>query len=277
MSLRAIITDIILCTEDVEGSADEGMLTSLWREESGDHRGRRYSTLAEAKKNDPFHQIRLRGANPGTVGRSLFAFPGYIRDMARSGLTNLWVLDIVNCHLSVMHRRHPSLEHLAHYVERREEVLSSLPCHRAAAKLLFIRLLYGGTVAGWCAENGLEPARLPEFVSLFEADLRQAQKLDLASDMPQSKGSTQHLLNTGAERKAIDAIGAHAAATRSHPACLRARRLVLLPRRRLARARASLLFGLRVPSDYRAGQVLRDLPGSGEGEVWHRGLVPRGR
>ena len=110
------------------------MLTSLWREESGGHRGRRYSSLAEVKKNNPYHQIRLRGTSAGSVGRSLFAFPGYIRDLARSGLKKLWVLDIVNCHLCVMHRRRPSLEHLAHYVERRQEVLSSLPCHRAAAK-----------------------------------------------------------------------------------------------------------------------------------------------
>jgi hypothetical protein len=29
VSLRTIITDIILCTEDVEDSTDEGMLTSL--------------------------------------------------------------------------------------------------------------------------------------------------------------------------------------------------------------------------------------------------------
>jgi hypothetical protein len=41
VSLRTIITDIDLCTEDMEDSVDEGMLTTLWREESGDHRGRR--------------------------------------------------------------------------------------------------------------------------------------------------------------------------------------------------------------------------------------------
>jgi hypothetical protein len=183
--------DIILC-------CDDGQLQSRWEEEEDGAKRRRYSKPSE-KRNDPFAHIRRRGANPGFIGRSLFAPPGYIRDMARSDLRGMWILDLVNAHPCIMHRRHPSLQHLARYVEHREEILAAIPCTRAAAKELFIRLLYGGCVDTWCREFGVDRRSLPPFVDDFEADMRKIIELD-------GRGKDPYKINTEAERGAIDTI-----------------------------------------------------------------------
>ena len=199
-SLRTILADILLCT-------DAGKLHSTWHEEAVGHLGRRYSSPVEVGKNDPlfqhFKRVRQRGANPNTIGRSLFAFPSYIRNLARCGLKNLWVLDLVNCHMVIMRRRHPTLRHLAYYVEHREEVLASIPCDRQYAKKLFIRMLCGGGTKLWREEYGTV-APLPDFVCHFEADMREAERIDTAGRP--DPGKIQYLLNTAEERRVIDAI-----------------------------------------------------------------------
>jgi hypothetical protein len=199
-SLRTILADILLCT-------DAGKLYSTWHEEAVGHLGRRYSSPVEVGKNDPlfqhFKRVRQRGANPNTIGRSLFAFPSYIRNLARCGLKNLWVLDLVNCHMVIMRRRHPTLRHLAYYVEHREEVLASIPCDRQYAKELFIRMLYGGGTKLWREEHGIT-APLPDFVRDFEADMREAERIDTAGRP--DPGKIQYLLNTAEERRVMDAI-----------------------------------------------------------------------
>jgi hypothetical protein len=190
VSLRTVIMDILLC-------CDDGHLQSRWEEEEEGAKRRRYSKLGD-KRNDLAH-IRRRGANPGFIGRSLFTLPGYIRNLARSGLRDMWVLDLVNAHPCIMNRRHPSLQHLARYVEHREEVLATIPAPRAAAKELFIRLLYGGCVSTWCREFGVGRHSLPPFVDGFEADMRRVVELD-------GRGKDPYRLNTEVERRAIDAI-----------------------------------------------------------------------
>ena len=206
VSLRTILADIILCAED-------GKLVSLWAEEAPNYAGRRYSGPQEMRKGEPllphFKQLQAKGVNPSTMGRSLFGFPGYIRRLARSGLQDLFVLDLVNCHMVVLHRRHPSLQHLAHYVENRDQVLASIPASRAQAKELLIRLLYGGSVTAWCQEHSVDPAALPEIVWHFRADMVEGRRLDLQSKHlfgPESAGKLQYLLNTVTERQAIDAV-----------------------------------------------------------------------
>ena len=70
VSLRTIINDILLCTEE---NGCEGKLLSLWREEGVDYRGRRYSGSHELNKAEAppeLKRARQRGANPGSVGRS---------------------------------------------------------------------------------------------------------------------------------------------------------------------------------------------------------------
>ena len=150
VSLRTILADIILC-------AEEGKLVSLWTEEAPNYAGRRYSGPQEMRKGEPllphFNRLKAKEVNPGTLGRSLFGYPSYIRNLARSGLPDLYVLDLVNCHLVILHRRHPTLKHSGHYVENREAVLASIPASRQKAKELFVcstadrQLLGVGTTA----------------------------------------------------------------------------------------------------------------------------------
>ena len=115
------------------------------------------------------------------------------------------MLDIVNCHVQILHRRQPGLQHLAQYAGQREEVLASMPAPRAHAKLLFLRLLYGGTVDSWRREHDQLPAILPDIVSNFERDVREATRLDVGASR-RDAGRLQYLMNTAAERKAIDAV-----------------------------------------------------------------------
>ena len=88
----------------------------------------------------------------------------------------------------IMRRRHPTLRHLAYYVEHREEVLASIPCDRQYAKELFIRMLYGGGTKLWREEYGIT-APLPDFVRHFEADMREAERIDTAG-RPEGRYST---------------------------------------------------------------------------------------
>ena len=61
VSLRTILTDIILCAED-------GKLVSLWAEEAPNYAGRRYSGPQEMRKGEPllphFKSLRAKGVNP---------------------------------------------------------------------------------------------------------------------------------------------------------------------------------------------------------------------
>jgi hypothetical protein len=179
VSLRTIITDILLCT-------NEGKLVSTWKEEGAGYLGRRYSGLPDIRKGDPlyshFKRLQAKGVNPGTLGRSLFDYPSYIRNLARSGLPDLYVLDLVNCHLVILHRRHPTLKHLGQYVENRESVLARIPASRQKAKELFIRMLYGGSPAAWCRDHSVNVEALPEVVWHFHNDMKEASRLDLASE-----------------------------------------------------------------------------------------------
>ena len=59
---------------------------------------------------------------------------------------NCYVLDMVNAQPNIQHRRHPRLAALREYVHNREAVLKKIPASRGAAKLLFIRLVYGGAL-----------------------------------------------------------------------------------------------------------------------------------
>ena len=74
-----------------------------------------------------------------------------------------------------------SLQHLAQYAGQREEVLASIPAPRALAKLLFIRLLYGGTVDSWRREHDQLPAILPDIVSNFDGRVRKAAHLHMGA------------------------------------------------------------------------------------------------
>jgi hypothetical protein len=200
VSLRTILHDLLSCVDD------DGVLLSAWHEERPDHVGRRYSgcPAIPAKATGElarFKRLLAEGVNPSTVGKSLFAFPGYVRNLSRAGLADLYILDLANCHPCVTLRRHPTMAGIAAYVKEREKTLASVPTPRAAAKELFIRMLYGGKALTWCQEHGVDPASLPPIVRAFERDVAKVRAADGGDP-----GVVQYLRNTEAERKAIDSI-----------------------------------------------------------------------
>ena len=217
-TLRKIISDFLQ-------QVREGSLTTVFREE--EHmvalglRGRRYSGYKRTTDADPevasFENLITSGVNPGSVARSFFGLPNWLRDIARVGLPNCYVLDMVNAHPNIQHRRHPQLTALREYVENREEVLSSVPAVREKAKELFIRLVYGGHWRTWCKDNGVDPRALPDIVEQFRLAQQQMSILDAeenpeilqrlgAEDPGRATELLQYALNTAEERRAMDNI-----------------------------------------------------------------------
>jgi hypothetical protein len=64
-----------------------------------------------------------QGITPCVVGASLFAFPVYLRDLARAGIPNIWVTDMVNAYPTIVSRRRPTLNAVKQYVDNRDEKL----------------------------------------------------------------------------------------------------------------------------------------------------------
>jgi hypothetical protein len=87
--------------------------------------GRRYSGR-KAAQGDHFQRLLDHGVTPCVVGASPFAFPALIRDLARAGLPNLLIVDLVNAYPTIIHRRHPSLRAVAQYVSNRHEALEAV-------------------------------------------------------------------------------------------------------------------------------------------------------
>ena len=141
-------------------------------------RGRRYSGYKTDFALEPFDRHIAEGVNPGSVGRSLFGLPGWLRDIARSGLANCYVLDMANAHPAIQNRRYCHLRVLGEYVQDRERVLASVPTDRDSAKLLFIRMIYGGHWEAWCLEHGVSPRELPPIVEAFRIEQEEVRRLD---------------------------------------------------------------------------------------------------
>ena len=172
--LRTILYDIRRCTED-------GCLLSIWREEREHFKGRRYSGVGEHAVRDLPPRLRHLiecGVNHSTIGMSLFALPGYLRDLLRCRVPNLYILDLVIAHPTFTSQRNPTLSHLRDYCVRRDEwvaaVMKACRVDRKVPKLVFIRVMYGGSVAGWCSEYQVDYSTVPEFVHAYSEDMKQA-------------------------------------------------------------------------------------------------------
>ena len=145
--LRRIASDFL-------AQVREGELTTVrWEEDRMTrlgYKGRRYSGYRSTSGAEivRFENLLASGVNAGSVGRSLFGLPGWLRDIARSGLQNCYVLDMVNAHPNIQHRRYPDFPALREYVNNREDVLKRIPASRDDAKDLFIRLVYDNLVRG---------------------------------------------------------------------------------------------------------------------------------
>ena len=114
----------------------------------------------------------------GLQGLSAFAFPRVIRRIIRHEL-DLVDIDAVNCHYHLMAMRHdlgiyPALRH---YLDQRGDVLGECCSHfrvkKEAAKELFIRLGYGGSVRQWLLDNASvnRPGPFESYLKAFHMEL----------------------------------------------------------------------------------------------------------
>ena len=140
--------------------------------------GRRYCGYKRESEIANFENLVSIGVSPGAVGMSLFRLPGWLRDLGRSGLECCFVLDMVNAHVQILHRRHPDFRVLREYVESREEVLARIPAPRKRAKLLYISLVYDGHWRSWCEKHGVAPETLPGCVESFRLEMQEVRELD---------------------------------------------------------------------------------------------------
>ena len=132
-TLRKIIADML-------AQVSEGYLTTIWREEDRMQKlglgGRRYSGYVDHAGDDipSFEHFVSRGVNKSSVGRSTFGLPGWLRDIARCGLRDCFIIDMANAHPSIQNRRHPHLKGIDEYVKNRNQIIDSIAAPRDAAK-----------------------------------------------------------------------------------------------------------------------------------------------
>ena len=121
-------------------------------------KGRRRTGGADG---DQVKALRL-GVASGRMAASTFMLPRWLRDVARAGLRNHYTFDLENCHPTLIAARHDSA-FLKNFVAERNAVLAKTHPDRTAAKKLYLRLLYGGSVENWVtvSDDGLR-ARVSE-------------------------------------------------------------------------------------------------------------------
>ena len=134
-SFRTILSDIIACCSG-------GCLKSAWVEEdlatSHGVLGRRYSGKRGAQ-GEYFQRLLDQGITPCVVGASFFAFPVYLRDLARAGIPNVWVVDMVNAYPTIDSKRRPTVKAVEQYVDRRDEKLELVQHYGHLARVEMLR------------------------------------------------------------------------------------------------------------------------------------------
>ena len=85
---------------------ESGMLATAFYEEERMTRlvyaGRRYSGYKRDSDDERFEGLIACGVNAGTVGMSLFRFPGWLRELGRSNLERCFVLNMVSAHVQIL-------------------------------------------------------------------------------------------------------------------------------------------------------------------------------
>lgn len=220
VTLRTIIYEVLQCVV----ALPEPHLRVTWREDenaqSYGYKARRFSGFGpfDGSKSAFLRQLQAisrKGAANGMVGRSLFALPKIIRYAGRCDLEGKAIdIDQVNSHFYQQLKRHPDAKCLHAYVTDRDRYLEELSANRDGAKVLFLRLGYGGSLEKWKREQGFE-GEMPKFVVEFceeqkrlravdcerHPDLHAAVKL---SGHPRPDVYVQSLLNMAGERQTLD-------------------------------------------------------------------------
>jgi hypothetical protein len=190
------------------GRVEDGFLPVTWHEGGAEDFG--------------FATRRYSGEGRGVAGRSLFCLPRALRACGRHGLWNAMDIDQDSAHFHAQLSRHPARPALLRYIRERD-CIRAMVCEatgvpKADAKQLFLQLAYGGGVASWCGDRGIEQTSLPSFVLDFAAEQREMQAED-AGKYPELLGkirakggdqrpevTLQSYLNMQREREVLDAM-----------------------------------------------------------------------
>ena len=100
--------------------------------------GRRYSGIGEApafrQLLPKFKRLIDMGVNHSTVGASLFGLPGCIRDLCRSDLKDMYIVDLVNAHPAFTAQRNPDLVAISDYCAHRDAKISEIVAQRDVSR-----------------------------------------------------------------------------------------------------------------------------------------------
>ena len=119
---------------------EESLMVALKKKGGGAREGRTGILKALRLKNP--------GVASGHMAASTFMLPRWLRDVARAGLRNHYTFDLENCHPTLIAARHDSA-FLKNFVAERNAILAKTHPDRTAAKELYLRLLYGGSIENW--------------------------------------------------------------------------------------------------------------------------------
>ena len=177
-------------------------------------KGRRRTGGADG---DQLKAIRLKnpGVASGHMAASTFMLPRMLRDVARAGLRNHYTFDLENCHPTLIAARHDSA-FLKNFVAERNAILAKTHPDRTAAKELYLRLLYGGSIENWVKAHEMTTFPMMDYALEFQRTVRALVAEDcsknrdvlkrLRDETARPRELLCYVLNTAQERELIDRV-----------------------------------------------------------------------
>ena len=177
-------------------------------------KGRRRTGGADG---DQLKAIRLKnpGVASGHMAASTFMLPRWLRDVARAGLRNHYTFDLENCHPTLIAARHDSA-FLKNFVAERNAILAKTHPDRTAAKELYLRLLYGGSIENWVKAHEMTTFPMMDYALEFQRTVRALVAEDcsknrdvlkrLRDETARPRELLCYVLNTAQERELIDRV-----------------------------------------------------------------------
>ena len=177
-------------------------------------KGRRHTGGADG---DQLKAIRLKnpGVASGHMAASTFMLPRWLRDVARAGLRNHYTFDLENCHPTLIAARHDSA-FLKNFVAERNAILAKTHPDRTAAKELYLRLLYGGSIENWVKAHEMTTFPMMDYALEFQRTVRALVAEDcsknrdvlkrLRDETARPRELLCYVLNTAQERELIDRV-----------------------------------------------------------------------
>ena len=171
-------------------------------------KGRRRTGGADGDQKNP-------GVASGHMAASTFMLPRWLRDVARAGLRNHYTFDLENCRPTLIAARHDSA-FLKNFVAERNAILAKTHPDRTAAKELYLRLLYGGSIENWVKAHEMTTFPMMDYALEFQRTVRALVAEDcsknrdvlkrLRDETARPRELLCYVLNTAQERELIDRV-----------------------------------------------------------------------